>query len=151
MLMTEFSESNSIISPFDSMWTHIYRLTHRTLGCHDIAEDPLLLSVTLARFSNMEKSSALEVMFPYLPTPSKVKKLYAGVRLYWVLKGIVEERKRTGRRREDTMQVLIDQGEDTVKICAVSNLISKSPTSILPSTAPLIQLSYSRFSSIRGC
>ncbi|CAM1502719.1 Fc.00g074950.m01.CDS01 [Cosmosporella sp. VM-42] len=101
MLMTEFSENEGIIAPFDSMWTHIYRLTHRALGCHDIAEDPELLSKTLARFSNMQISSPLEIMFPYLPTPR-----------------IVAERRRTGRRREDMMQVLIDQGEDPVKIGA---------------------------------
>lgn len=128
------SAPSIVFSPFDELWSLIYQTTHRLLGCHDIADDPALLAKTLAIYSRMDKSSALEIMFPSLPTPHKIKKLWAGARLYWILTSIVEERRKTGRRKDDAMQALIDQGETNVHIGAVSPSHSRIDPAIDSST-----------------
>lgn len=130
---TSTSTRSTIFSPFDEMWSLVYQTTHRLLGCHDIADDPVLLRKTLAIYAKMDKSSALEIMFPSLPTPNKLKKLWAGVRLYWILTCIIDERRKSGRRRDDAMQTLIDQGDSNVHIGAVS----PPPKRIAPSIGSL--------------
>ncbi|KAK7422595.1 hypothetical protein QQX98_001619 [Neonectria punicea] len=112
------SAPQGVIHPINEMWQLIYQLTHRTLGSKDIADDPKALERTLAIYSSMEGSSAFEIMFPSLPTPTKVRKVWAGAQLHRTFSRIVDERKRTGRREDDAMQVLIDQGASDIKISA---------------------------------
>ncbi|KPM36604.1 hypothetical protein AK830_g9954 [Neonectria ditissima] len=117
-LMDMSSAPHGILRPIDDMWQLIYRLTHRTLGSKDIADDPIALERTMAMYSSIEGSSAFEIMFPSLPTPTKVRKVWAGAQLHRTFSRIVEDRKKTGRREDDSMQVLIDQGASDMKISA---------------------------------
>ena len=92
----------------------------RTVGCDDIAEDRALLDKTLDYFEMVEGSSGnLAVMFPWLPSPALIRRNYAGTRLHMIFKTIVDNRKKTGKRREDPLQYLIDQGSDMYHIIQV--------------------------------
>ncbi|KAM7194677.1 Cytochrome P450 [Naviculisporaceae sp. PSN 640] len=62
-------------------------------------------------------TSGMQIMFTGLPTVPKMKKWIAGMRLYRILNKVIEERKRTGRREGDPMQVLMDQGYDNTLVC----------------------------------
>ncbi|KAH8685239.1 cytochrome P450 [Ilyonectria robusta] len=117
-LSTMSSAPQGILRPFDEMWRLVYQLTHRTLGTKDIADDPKELARTMAIYMTMDGSSALDVMFPALPTPKKLRKIWAGAQLHQTFSRIVEDRKKTGRREEDVMQALMDQGADNMKISA---------------------------------
>lgn len=88
------------------------------MGTKDIADDPKELARTMAIYMTMDGSSALDVMFPALPTPKKLRKIWAGAQLHQTFSRIVEDRKKTGRREEDVMQALMDQGADNMKISA---------------------------------
>lgn len=93
----------------------------RTIGCNDMAEDPVLLKKTLRLFETVEQSAtASAVIFPWAPSPAVVKRIYAGSRLYMILKRIVDERKETGKREDDPLQYLIDLGDDVGTILQVS-------------------------------
>ncbi|KAH7141378.1 cytochrome P450 6A1 [Dactylonectria estremocensis] len=118
-LITMASAPNGIVRPFDEMWRLVYQLTHRTMGTNDIANNPKEMDRTIAIYASMEGSYAIDVMFPSFPTFKKVNKLVAGAKLYKTLSRIVEDRKKTGRREEDAMQAMMDQGEDARKISAV--------------------------------
>lgn len=48
-----------------------------------------------------------------------MRRVYAGARMYMIFKGIAEKRKEEGRREEDPLQVLIDQGLGPVDIVSV--------------------------------
>lgn len=120
-LSTMSSAPQGILRPFDEMWRLVYQLTHRTLGTKDIADDPKELARTMSIYMTMDGSSALDVMFPSLPTPKKLRKIWAGAQLHQTFSRIVEDRKKTGRREEDAMQALMDQGADNMKISAVSS------------------------------
>ncbi|RFU80822.1 cytochrome p450 6a1 [Trichoderma arundinaceum] len=99
------------MDPFLVLYDLIYKMTHRTVGCHDVAEDPVLQEKTMRYYEKVDRSSAMEVMFPSLPTPTKLSKLWAGAKLHMLFGDIIKERRRTGRRKEDTMQILMDKGE----------------------------------------
>lgn len=114
------SADSSIIEPFDDMWQLVYQLTHRTLGCHDIAEDPKLLLKTLTINDYIIKSSAMEIMFPWLPVPTRVMKLWASARLAWIIMRLAEKRRKSGEQVDDMMQVLINQNHENLKIAAAS-------------------------------
>ncbi|KAL7799935.1 cytochrome P450 [Trichoderma ceciliae] len=99
------------IDPFVVLYDLIYKMTHRTVGCHDVADDPALQKKTMMYYEKLDQTSALQVMFPSLPTPTKLNKIWAGAKLHMMFTDIIKERRRTGRRAEDTMQILMDKGE----------------------------------------
>lgn len=109
-----------ITDPFDSIYDIVFQLTMRTIGCKDVAEDPVLLKKTLRLFEVVEQSAtASAVIFPWAPSPAVIKRVYAGSRLYMILKKIVDERRETGKREDDPLQYLIDLGDDVGTILQV--------------------------------
>lgn len=110
----------AITDPFDSVYKIVFQLTMRTVGCNEIANDLALLAKTLNFFEIIEQSSTpAGVIFPWLPTPAKLRRMYAGGNLYMIFQRIVNERKRTGTRDEDALQFMIDHGDDVRKIIGV--------------------------------
>jgi hypothetical protein len=149
------SSPSGITDPFDSVYKIVFQLTMRTVGCNEIANDPRLLAKTLSFYETIARSvTPAEVIFPWLPTPAKLKRTYAGGALYMMFQGIVNERKKTGRREEDALQFMIDHGDDVTMIIHVStqsvfNLkqpltndcsLSWAPSSLAKSTAVLTRL-----------
>jgi cytochrome P450 len=120
-LETIASSPNGITDPFDSVYKIVFQLTMRTVGCNEIADDPSLLATTLAFFETIEQTGTpTGVIFPWLPTLAKLKRNYAGAKLYFLFQRIVNERKKTGKRENDALQFMIDKGDNIQKIIAVS-------------------------------
>lgn len=109
------------IDVFDYFFKSMYQMTHRTLGCNKIANSPGLLASTLQVYKNIDTASAAEIMFPWLPVPSKLKKMWSGYKMFSVLSAIAKER-RSGKRDTDAMQVLIDSGNSDTFVTVVSFL-----------------------------
>ncbi|OIW26889.1 cytochrome P450 [Coniochaeta ligniaria NRRL 30616] len=101
---------NVPMDPFEHVFLLIYQLSHRSLGCNDIADDPKLLRYTMEIVRAIDWTSGFQIMFTGLPTIPRIKKYLAGLKLYRIMNKILKERQRTGRRDTDTMQVLMDQG-----------------------------------------
>jgi hypothetical protein len=122
-------DTSKPIDPFDVMYRLVYQLTHRALGSNDVANNPKLLRETLAIYNCMNDSSAFQIMFPMLPTPGKLTKMWAGAKLHWAFQKIIRDRRKTGRKEADAMQVMMDEGDSDIQISAVSSAlrtISKS-------------------------
>lgn len=118
------ADPSGMTDPFQSIYRIVFQLTIRMVGCDDMAEDPELLEKTLGLYETIEKSATpMAIIFPWFPSPAIVKRTMAGGRLYMILKRIVEERKRTGRRRDDPLQYLIDQGDSMTRIIQVRLLL----------------------------
>jgi sterol 14-demethylase len=110
-----------VMNPFDDIYRLVYRLTMRTLGSFEIAENPKLLDKTLSIFEQFEKySGPSNVIFPWLPTLDYLAKLYLSFRLFWTFRSIVKQRERTGKRPADTVQYLLDTGSSMQEIATVS-------------------------------
>ncbi len=111
-----------IFDPFDDIYKIVYQLTQRTVGAKEIAESPEMLAKTLHLFEVIEDSvSPSNIIFPWLPTPNRLRKTIAGGRLYFMLDKIVKDRKASGRREDDALQFLIDGGDDLIRILSVSS------------------------------
>lgn len=108
--------AEGVMDPFDDIYRIVYRLTMRTVGATEIATSPELLEKTLNWFHMIENNvSPARLVFPWLPTPNHLKQLYAGTRLYFTMDGLIKERKKSGRREDDALQFLIENGGDTVR------------------------------------
>ncbi|RDA94977.1 hypothetical protein CP533_0108 [Ophiocordyceps camponoti-saundersi (nom. inval.)] len=110
--------TDTVTEPFALMLRLVYQLTHRTLGSNDVADDASLLDETLAVFGRLDSSSALEIMFPKLFTPNKLRKLIAGLKLHRAFSRVADERRRLGRKDDDAMQVLMDVSDNNVQVSA---------------------------------
>lgn len=115
-----------VMEVFGDYWRLVYALTMRTVGCNEVAADEAMLARTLAIFTSIESTAgdSWRITFPWLWTPGHVKRLWAGGRMYMILSDIIEQRKKTGRRESDAMQMFLDQGQSTIDIVTVSQSIS---------------------------
>lgn len=113
-----------VFNPFDDMYRIVYKLTMRTVGATEIVEDQELLNYTLRIFEEFDRSSSnLRIVFPWLPTPRHLYRLYNGARLYMVFDKILKQRQKEGVKKEDALQFLIDQGADAEDLVTVSLLL----------------------------
>lgn len=108
-------EEEAVMDPFDDIYRVVYALTMRTVGAAEIFRSPELMDKTLGWFETLQDASVVKIIFPWLPTFTDLRRMIAGGRLYYLLKSLVDDRKRTGRREEDALQYLIDTGDDDIK------------------------------------
>ena len=107
------NDSSGITDPFDSIYSLVFKLTMRTVGCNDIADDLRQLQSIMGHYEVMDKSfTPLVVYFPWLPTIQGLQRKLAGARIYLVFKRIVDRRRKTGERGDDPLQYLMDQGDN---------------------------------------
>jgi sterol 14-demethylase len=108
------------IDPFDSIYRLVFQLTMRTVACVEIASDHEMLRRVLDLFETIERTATpLSIMYNWIPWPSQIRRTYAGAKLYMIFKNIIDKRAQEGRREDDTLQYLIDQGDDVTKIITV--------------------------------
>ncbi|KAK3326234.1 cytochrome P450 6A1 [Apodospora peruviana] len=109
--------SGGLFDPFEDIYRIVYQLTMRTVGATEFAESPKMLEKTLHWFEVIESStSATRIIFPWLPTPGYIRQMIYGARIYTTLNRVMNERKKTGRRVEDSLQFLMDSGANVVRI-----------------------------------
>lgn len=108
--------------PHQAFYRLIYQMTIRTLGAHEVADDKVLGDYTLSVFHDLERrASTAKVYFPWLPTSGHILRMWDGFRLYRVFSRIVNERKQTGTRHDDSLQLLMDSGASIKDILMVSH------------------------------
>jgi hypothetical protein len=83
-------DSSGITDPFDSIYSLVFKLTMRTVGCNDIADDFEHLRTIMGHYEVMDKSfTLLLVYFPWLPTIQGLQRKLAVARIYLAFKRIV--------------------------------------------------------------
>lgn len=105
----------AVMDPFHDVYRVVYALTMRTVGTAEIYRSPELMEKTLGWFEGLQNASAWQIIFPWFPTFADLSRLYAGARIFYLLKGLMEDRKKTGRRENDPLQHLIDTGNGDIK------------------------------------
>jgi hypothetical protein len=113
---------DGMCDPFDVIYKLVFLVNMRTVGCKEVADDPKLLRKVLHFYEMVEDSStATGIIFPWLPTPAKIKRTYAGARLYMIFNSIAKERKTLEKEVDDPLQFLLNKGDGIDKIIAVSS------------------------------
>ncbi|KAG2357185.1 cytochrome P450 [Suillus spraguei] len=98
-------------NPFTSLNEIVFTLVARITVCHEFSEDPRKIQALISIFKRLETgSSHTSVLFPWFPTPARLKKLVAGVQLYRMISAVVLSRKENGRREDDPLQAMMDKG-----------------------------------------
>jgi len=111
--------------PFDTIYKLVFQLTLRVVVSDDIADDPELLNDTLRYFEMIEASATIMgVIFPWLPTPTAARRAYAGAKIYMILKKIIDDRLATRKKKDDSLQYMLDMGDNIIQIIEVTNFLS---------------------------
>lgn len=98
----------------------VFQLSIRAASCQEIANSPSQVARVTELYWNMERgSTATTVLLPWLPSKARSLKKESTMELYQLVKSIIDDRKKTGRRGEDAMQVLIDEGDNVNDIVQV--------------------------------
>ncbi|MBE7180926.1 MAG: cytochrome P450 [Terriglobus roseus] len=64
-------------------------------------------------------ATAATVLFPWFPGPAMLRRTAAGAQIYKMIGDVIKERKAEGRREDDALQFLLDQGDDTLGVLTV--------------------------------
>lgn len=136
------SDPKGMTDPFESIYGIVYQLTMRTVACNEIANDRVLLDETLNMFEKIEAASSPElIIFPWFPFPGKLRRLWYGAKLYMVFKNIIDDRAKTGRKDDDPLQFLIEQGDNVKEILTFILGESAGNPKILEQMLALVKIS----------
>lgn len=114
------NDPSGITDPFESVYEIVFQLTMRTVGCVEVADNPDMVKAAMRYNRTLELSATpMAIMFPWIPSPGVIRKYYAGARMYMIFDKVAKARRAEGRREDDAMQVLLDQGDSVKDILGV--------------------------------
>lgn len=108
---TQLPKQNGTINVHDVIYPLIFRLTIRLLGLMEHARDAEIykrLETPFWQFS--DNTGYMATHFPLVPVPSTLSKWSGAVKMSVEVRKMLAQRKAQGRREDDYIQVLIDQG-----------------------------------------
>lgn len=99
----------------------LFQTTVRCLTCHELADDPAIVARLRVLYDQLDASTTpASVLLPWLPSPSMVKKLIASKKVYDIVNGAIKARVQSGVSHDDTLQMLLDHGDDKLVIVGVN-------------------------------
>lgn len=99
------------------MYPLIFKLIMRVVGVSEWLDDEKVLGRNISAFCKFEENcSKTRMVFPWLITLTHVKKLLYGAILYTSITNIVDQRKKTRKRRDDAVQLILDEEKDVVRV-----------------------------------
>lgn len=104
---------DAITDPFESVYGVIMLLTTRMVLCEELASNKTKQK-QLMRWNEMVENSttAVTIIFPYLPSWALLTRLYAGTNIYMTFNNVIEQRLKTGKRYDDALQIFLDFKDD---------------------------------------
>lgn len=113
-------DTSEPVDPFAIMNTLIFQITVRAIAADEFVEDQALFDKTINYYAYITQASGLDVMFPHLPTIRKLVQVAGATKLFMIITGIVNKRRKSGEAVDDSLQVMIDAGLSDHDICLVS-------------------------------
>ncbi|KAJ7634750.1 cytochrome P450 [Roridomyces roridus] len=108
--MMESYGATGTFDPFDKTYELIFQTTVRSLSSSEISDDAVLVA-RLKMFT-----TPATVLAPWFPTLSMIKKLWATKEIYDIVVRAIDSREASGIARNDTLQMLMDSGDDKLVI-----------------------------------
>ena len=95
----------------------IFQLTVRALTGTEIADDP----ATVARLKHLydevdEGNTPAAILLPWWPGRGAIRKLLATKGVYDIITKALDTRLKSGKPRDDTLQMLLDSGDDHIAV-----------------------------------
>lgn len=92
----------------------IFQLSVRCISSVDIADDALKVRKLKGLYDLIDEGNTpATVMFPWFPSWGMLKKLYATWKIYDVINESMVARLKSGKQKDDTMQMLLNSGDGT--------------------------------------
>lgn len=109
----------------------VFQLTVRSLSCSEISDDAALVSRLNVLYDKLDSGTTpATVLMPWLPTPAMIKKLWATKEIYDIVVRAINAREQSSVSRNDTLQMLLDNGDEKMVIVGVGGLFSSSPKNL---------------------
>ncbi|RXW21870.1 hypothetical protein EST38_g4005 [Candolleomyces aberdarensis] len=111
-LMREWGTSGRI-DPCDEVYEVFFYLILRTLTCVEVMEDRETCEKLKKLYDEMAFPTNVEgIYFSWFPGYNNVKRLLSTKRVYDIYSKVIKERKASGVRKDDALQLLLDNGDD---------------------------------------
>ena len=95
----------------------LFQLTVRSLTGTEIADDPAIVARLKHLYDEVDKGNTpASILLPWLPGPGALRKLLATKRIYDIIANAIDTRLKSGKPRDDTLQVLLDNGDDHIAV-----------------------------------
>ena len=102
----------------------MFQTTVRCLACHEIADDPALVARLSGLYDVLDASTTpFSVLLPWLPSPSMLTKWYTSKKVYDIVNCAINARMESGVSRDDTLQMLLDHGDEKLVIVGVIHFL----------------------------
>jgi hypothetical protein len=109
---------------FDAAYKWVFISTAQIVAPREVIDDPEICKSMMDFFGNFEKNiSPTFLMFPWLPTPTAIKRLYSGFMAFMKVKKIVENRKQSETKGGDALDFMIAQGDSDMNMIQVSLIL----------------------------
>jgi hypothetical protein len=126
-LLALAKSSTRITDPFETMYNLVFQITARTVACHEVADDPKLTATVRQAVKLLHSAaSPIFVLFPWIPTPSTMRRYFAGIRVWWILRKIIKK-KRSNKRpvdldtdQADALAYLLEESHSEIAVIRVS-------------------------------
>jgi hypothetical protein len=105
-----------------------FQTTIRSLSCGEIADDLELVSRIKHLYDKLDTGTTPStILLPWLPSWTMAKKLWSTKEIYDIIVDAVKKRQELlttiseGEKPQDTMQILLDAGDDRMAVVGVSH------------------------------
>lgn len=123
--IVNYSRAITINSPAQQL---TFQTTIRSLSCSEIADDLELVSRIKQLYDQLDTGTTPStILLPWLPSWAMAKKLWSTKEIYDIIVDAVKKRQdllttiSEGERPQDTMQLLLDAGDDRMAVVGVSH------------------------------
>jgi hypothetical protein len=91
------------------------------LSCTEISDDPALVVRLKKLYDTLDVGTTpMTVLVPWLPTPAMINKFWATKEIYDIVIKAIKNREKSGISQGDTLQMLLDNGDEEPVIVGVS-------------------------------
>ena len=95
----------------------IFQLTVRSLTGTEIADDPAIVARLMHLYGEIDEGNTpAAILLPWWPGRGAIRKLLATKRVYDIITRAIETRLKSGKPRDDTLQMLLDNGDDHIAV-----------------------------------
>jgi hypothetical protein len=109
----------------------VFQTTVRSLSCSEIADDATVVSRLKKLYDRLDGGTTpATVLLPWLPLPAMISKLLATKEIYDIVLRAIDAREQSGTSRNDTLQMLLDMGDEKLVIVGVRSR-SRIPSNLV--------------------
>ena len=95
----------------------IFQLTVRALTGTEIADDPAIVVRLKHLYDEVDEGNTpAAILLPWWPGRGMIRKLLATKRIYDIITKAIDMRMKSGKPRDDTLQMLLDSGDDNMMV-----------------------------------